>query len=84
MLVVERSSIGPDILFLIVPEGCLVVKLRFGISGSGSEIFALRRTVNALESDIFAECVVCSSVEVHQQDVQSDSIVWGCLSDGHG
>jgi len=44
----------------------------------------LRLVVNALERDIFAECVACkrrSSFAVHQQDAKSDSIVWGCLSE---
>jgi len=57
IFVVEMSSIGAEILCLIVPENeCFVVIDRFGIPEVASaETLALRRVVKALESDIFAE-----------------------------
>ena len=56
MFVVDRSSTGAEILYLIVP-GNLVVKLLFG---SGSEIstdLLLRLVVNARERDMVAEYI---------------------------
>jgi len=58
MLVVERSSIGAEILFLIDPWiGRFVVKALCGRSGveevgERSETLRARRVVNALDSDI--------------------------------
>jgi len=51
MFVVEISSTGAEILFLMVPgaKECLVVKLLCGIGGDTSEACALRFVVNALE-----------------------------------
>jgi len=68
MLVVERSSIGADILCLMVPESCLVVMLLLGISGipvAEDEAFAFLRVVKALDSDIFAE-----SMDVFDKDIR--------------
>jgi hypothetical protein len=59
MFVVEINSIGPEILFLTVPEAkvCLVVKLLEGVGPFESELEAplFRFIVKALESDIFPD-----------------------------
>jgi len=51
---VEMSSIGAEILCLIVPGGkeYFVVKLLFGISGRLSEACLVRRVVKARDRDI--------------------------------
>jgi len=54
MFVVEINSIGPEILFLIVPKVCFVVVLLLGMLSAGSCDLALRLEVNARERDIFA------------------------------
>lgn len=54
MLVVEMSSMGPEILCRIVPPDLIVFDL-FGISGVASVEALARRVVNALDNDIFAE-----------------------------
>jgi len=48
MFVVEMSSTGPEIMFLIEPE-CLVVRLLFGIGVDISAGFTVRLVVKALE-----------------------------------
>jgi hypothetical protein len=57
--VVEINSIGPEILFLTVPEAkeCLVVRLLEGVDPFESELEAplFRLIVKALESDIFPD-----------------------------
>jgi hypothetical protein len=56
--VVEISSMGADILFLMLfePRDFLVVKLLDGMTGPEVSVAALLRfVVNALASDIFAE-----------------------------
>jgi hypothetical protein len=61
MFVVEISSTGAEILFLMVPgaKECLLVKLLCGIGGDTSEVFALRFVVNARERlvAIVVECM---------------------------
>ena len=54
MFVVEISSTGAEILYLIVPD-CLVVKLLFGNGSEISTDFVLRLVVNALERDMAAK-----------------------------
>lgn len=48
---VESSSTGPEIIFLMVPERfiCLVVMLRFGISVEISTDLTCRLVVKALD-----------------------------------
>jgi hypothetical protein len=58
IFVVEMSSIGAEILCLIVPEvekECFVVRDLFGISGVLSLPPLDLRVVKALERDIFAD-----------------------------
>ena len=58
MFVVERSSTGADILYLMVPEGkeCLVVKLLWGREGvPASDGILLRLVVKALEREDMIE-----------------------------
>jgi hypothetical protein len=54
MFVVEMSSMGADILCLMVPED-FPVRLRCGTDGVVSDALADRLVVKALEIDIFAE-----------------------------
>jgi hypothetical protein len=54
MFVVEMSSMGAEILCLIVPED-FPVKLRCSIEGVISDDLTDRLVVKALERDIFAE-----------------------------
>lgn len=56
IFVVEMSSIGAEILCLIVPLNLVVMDL-FGTTGVPSEEALARRVVKALDNDIFAEFV---------------------------
>lgn len=57
MFVVERSSMGPEILLRMVPAGkeCLVVRLRVGAIGAVLEALEPLRVVNARESAIVGD-----------------------------
>lgn len=54
MFVVEMSSMGAEILFLMLPFNLVVIDL-FGTTGEPSTEALARRVVNALDNDIFAE-----------------------------
>lgn len=63
MFVVEINSSGPDILFLMVAKGSLVVRLLVGTDGVESVVDAplFRFMVKALDNDIFAICSLSES-----------------------
>lgn len=90
IFVVDMSSIGAEILCLIVPEGkeCFAVKLLFGISDMLPGAFALFLVVKALERDIFAEYgrKLTSATEKVNSDslLPSTNDVVGCLANWWG
>jgi hypothetical protein len=73
MFVVEMSSTGAEILFLMLPFN-LVVMDRFGIVGELSTEALARRVVNALDNDIFAESMNALDKDIWRTLIASESV----------
>lgn len=73
MFVVEMSSIGAEILFLMLPFNLVVVDL-FGIMGEPSTEALARRVVNALDNDIFAESIDDLDKDIWRPLIASQSV----------
>lgn len=73
MFVVEMSSIGAEILFLMLPFNLVVMDL-FGITGEPSAEAFARRVVNALDNDIFAESIDDLNKDIWRPLIASKSV----------
>jgi hypothetical protein len=79
MFVVEMSSMGAEILFLMLPFNLVVTDL-FGTMGEPSAEAFARRVVNALDNDIFAESINDMDKDIWRPLVASQ-MVRRCHSD---